>query len=108
MPAEWATQRVTIAWCDGHATTMRALAHDIPLAVMPQHPMLDQTMVGQAVEAAGAGRLVDREASVETIRAVVDELLADGPHRASAARLGKLIRESRGAVTAADRIEGLL
>ncbi len=92
----------------GHATTMRALAHDIPLAVMPQHPMLDQTMVGQAVEAAGAGRLVDREASVETIRAVVDELLADGPHRASAARLGKLIRESRGAVTAADRIEGLL
>jgi prepilin-type processing-associated H-X9-DG protein len=22
-PAEWATQRVTIAWCDGHATTMR-------------------------------------------------------------------------------------
>lgn len=92
----------------GHATTMRALAHDLPLAVMPQHPMLDQTMVGQAVQDAGAGRLVSREASVEQLRSVIDELLADGPHRASAARLGKLIRESRGAAAAADRIEEVL
>ena len=91
----------------GHATTMRALAHDIPLAAMPQHPMLDQTMVGQAVEAAGAGRFVPREASASDIREVIDELIVDGPHRTSAARLGKLIRDARGASVAADRIEAL-
>lgn len=91
----------------GHATTMRALAHDIPLALMPQHPMLDQTMVGQAVEAVGAGRMVPREASTAEVRLVIEELIVDGPHRSAAARLGKAIREARGAASAADRIEAL-
>jgi UDP:flavonoid glycosyltransferase YjiC (YdhE family) len=92
----------------GHATTMRALAHDIPLAVMPQHPMLDQTMVGQAVEAAGAGKLVPREASTAAVRRVIEELIVDGPHRGAAARLGKTIREARGAASGADGIENLV
>ena len=39
----------------GHSTTVRALAHDLPLVIMPIHPMLDQPMVGKAVETAGAG-----------------------------------------------------
>lgn len=91
----------------GHATTMRALAHGIPVAVMPQHPMLDQTMVGQAVEAAGAGRLVPREAPTDEVRQVLEDLIVDGPHRSAAAWLGKAIREARGAATAADRIEAL-
>jgi UDP:flavonoid glycosyltransferase YjiC (YdhE family) len=86
---------------------MRALAHDIPLAAMPQHPMLDQTMVGQAVEAAGAGRFVPREASTAEVRQVLEDLIVDGPHRGAAARLGKTIREARGAASAADRIEKL-
>ena len=88
----------------GHATTMRALAHDLPLIVMPMHPMLDQTMVGQAVQDAGAGQLLAKEATPDEIRPVVEWLLADGPHRAAAAHLGSLIRESRGAATAADEI----
>lgn len=92
----------------GHATTMRALAHDIPLAVMPQHPMLDQVMVGQAVQTAGAGRLVSREASSAEVRQVIDELIVDGPHRSAASRLGTVIRESGGAAAAADRIEKTL
>ena len=33
----------------GHATTMRALAHDLPLVVVPMHPLLDQPMVGASV-----------------------------------------------------------
>jgi UDP:flavonoid glycosyltransferase YjiC (YdhE family) len=88
----------------GHATTMRALAHDLPLLVMPMHPMLDQPLVGRRVQAAGAGRLVKKSASAERLRPVIADLLADGPHRTSAARLGALIRESRGTTTAADRI----
>ena len=45
----------------GHATTMRALAHDLPLAIMPMHPMLDQPMVGKAVATAGAGEVRAQE-----------------------------------------------
>ncbi|RNM13601.1 glycosyltransferase [Nocardioides pocheonensis] len=88
----------------GHATTMRALAHDLPLVVMPMHPLLDQPVVGRQVEAAGAGRTVKKGASAEQLRPVIAAMLADGPHRTAAARLGALIRESRGTATAADRI----
>jgi UDP:flavonoid glycosyltransferase YjiC (YdhE family) len=91
----------------GHATTMRALAHDLPIVVLPVHPMLDQTMVGTVVEAAGAGRLVAPDASPDELRPVIEELLADGPHRAAAARLGALVRDARGASTGADLVEQL-
>ena len=46
----------------GHATTMVALAHDLPVLVMPMHPMLDQKMVGQSLVDAGAGRLLSKHA----------------------------------------------
>jgi UDP:flavonoid glycosyltransferase YjiC (YdhE family) len=92
----------------GHATTMRALAHDLPLVVMPMHPLLDQPVVGRQVEAAGAGRIVKKGASPDQLRPVIEGLLADGPHRTAAARLGARIRESRGTETAADRILSLV
>jgi len=92
----------------GHGTTMQALAHDLPLVVMPMHPMLDQPLVGRSVEQAGAGRVVAKKASAEQLAPVVAELLADGPHRAAAARLGAEIRAMPGATIGADRIEGLL
>jgi UDP:flavonoid glycosyltransferase YjiC (YdhE family) len=88
----------------GHATTMRALAHDLPLVVMPMHPMLDQPMVGRTVEAAGAGRVVRKKARPDELAPVIAELLVDGPHRLAAARLGELIRASRGTETAADQV----
>ncbi|RNL63064.1 glycosyltransferase [Nocardioides marmoriginsengisoli] len=88
----------------GHATTMRALAHDLPLVVMPMHPMLDQPMVGKAVAAAGAGAVVAKKARPEELTPVISRLLADGPHRAAAARLGASIRSARGTETAADQI----
>jgi UDP:flavonoid glycosyltransferase YjiC (YdhE family) len=92
----------------GHATTMRALAHDLPIVVVPMHPMLDQRMIGGAVARAGAGRVVAKGDITANMRGAVLELLADGPHRAAAARLGTQIRERDGAVTAADHLEGLL
>lgn len=91
----------------GHATTMRALAHGLPLAVMPMHPMLDQTMVGQAVQAAGAGRLLARDAHPDEIRTTLEELLAEGDHRAAAARLAQVIREADGPASGASRLEAL-
>lgn len=92
----------------GHATTMRALAHDVPLIVMPMHPLLDQRLVGRSVVDAGAGRMVKKKVSPGRLRPVVEELLGDGPHRDAAARLGARIRDARGAATAADRVLGLV
>lgn len=92
----------------GHATTMAALAHDIPLLVLPMHPLLDQPMVGRTVADAGAGRTLKKGSSATQLRPVVEELLGEGPHRRAAARLGAAIRSGRGAASAADRIEALV
>ncbi|WP_326555157.1 glycosyltransferase [Micromonospora sp. NBC_01813] len=87
----------------GHATTMRALAHDLPM-----HPMLDQSMVGRAVQDAGAGRLVRKDARPAELRTTIAEVLADDTLRQGAQRLGRQIRDSQGAATAADALESLL
>ena len=92
----------------GHSTTMQALAHDLPMVLMPMHPMLDQPMVASTVEDAGAGRVVRKKATADELTPVIAHLLADGPHRAAAARLGAEVRAMPGATQAADRIEGLV
>ena len=91
----------------GHATTMRALAHDLPLVVMPMHPLLDQPMVGAAVARAGAGEVVRKKAKPEHLRRVVARLLATGPHRQAAADLGAEIRRLDGTRSAADLVDAL-
>jgi UDP:flavonoid glycosyltransferase YjiC (YdhE family) len=91
----------------GHGTTMQALAHDVPLVLMPMPPLLDQPMVARSVAAAGAARVVPKKASAADLAPVIAAMLADGPHRAAAARLGGEIRSMPGAANAADRIEGL-
>jgi UDP:flavonoid glycosyltransferase YjiC (YdhE family) len=92
----------------GHATTMAALAHDLPLLILPMHPFLDQPIVGQSVQDAGAGLRLPKKAKPGAIRVAIEQLLADGPHRAAAARLGSAIRAARGAHTGADAIEAAL
>jgi UDP:flavonoid glycosyltransferase YjiC (YdhE family) len=91
----------------GHATAMAALAHDLPVLVLPMHPMLDQKMVGQSLVDAGAGRLLSKHAKPAAIAAVVGQLVGEGPHRAAAARLGATIRGSSGAVAGADLVESV-
>lgn len=91
----------------GHATTMAALAHDLPVLVMPMHPMLDQKMVGQSLVDAGAGRLLSKKAKPSAIAAAVTALLTDGPTRAAAARLGAAMRSVSGASAAADLLESV-
>ena len=65
-------------------------------------------MVGRSVEQAGAGRMVAKKAPADELAPVIAELLADGPHRAAAARLGAAIRAMPGATHAADEVEALL
>ncbi len=92
----------------GHGTTMTALAHDVPVAVLPLDPRSDHEVVGRSLERAGAGRLLSRTASADEIRVAVGALLADGPHRDAVARLGARVRSSAGAVGAADALESTL
>lgn len=88
----------------GHATTMRALAHDLPVLIIPAHPMLDQKMVGESVARAGAGLVLTRKATGREINDAVQTLLSSPDHRAAAAALGHRIREGRGAQTAAKQL----
>ncbi len=92
----------------GHGTTMQALAHDLPVLVMPMDKLSDQPQVGRSLEDAGAGRVVPKGAAPDRIATVLAALLADGPHRAAAARLGAEVRGLPGAVLGADAVEGVL
>jgi UDP:flavonoid glycosyltransferase YjiC (YdhE family) len=92
----------------GHGTTMQALGHDLPLVLMPMHPMLDQPMVARSVAATGAARVVSKQVTATQLAPVIAQMLAEGPHRAAAGRLGAEIRALPGARGAADRIESLV
>lgn len=88
----------------GHATTMLALAHGVPLLIMPMNPRFDQPTIGRVIQEQGAGRMLDMSSTADEVRQAVAELLRPGPHRAAAARLGGLIRERDGAAVAADEL----
>ncbi len=92
----------------GHATTIRALAHSLPLVVMPMHPFLDQRMIGRAVESAGAARVLPKSAKPLAIRSAAQNLLDDHRYRAAAARLGATVLKRDGAEQAADDLAALL
>lgn len=92
----------------GHATTMAALAHGLPLVVLPLDGKSDQPFVGRAVAEAGAGLTLGRRSSPARIRAAVEALLIDGPHRARAAELGRTIRELDAQTRGADLLESLV
>ena len=89
----------------GHGAAMTALAHDVPVVVLPLDPRSDHRLVGTSLERAGAGRLVD---GPDAVAGAVLALLAEGPHRAAAARLGAQVRSSPGARGGADALEAAL
>lgn len=92
----------------GHATTMRALTHGVPMIMLPLHSQLDHRMIGEAVAQAGAARVLPKTASAQQIRVAVHELLDNGPHRAAACRIGVRLREHDGATKAAAEIDSVL
>ena len=55
----------------GHGTTMQALAHDLPLVVMPMHPMLDQPMVGRLGRAGRRRTVVSKKATADELAPVI-------------------------------------
>jgi UDP:flavonoid glycosyltransferase YjiC (YdhE family) len=88
----------------GHATTMQALAHGLPLLLMPMSPYFDQPAIAEAVSGAGAGRMLPKDADPADIRSAVQDLLASDSARAAATRLGTAIQRVPGAIAAADTL----
>ncbi|GHG56762.1 hypothetical protein GCM10012320_29400 [Sinomonas cellulolyticus] len=89
----------------GHGTAVAALAHGVPLLVLPLDWATDQRWVGAAVQRAGVGRRISRKASPERIRAAIEALLTAGPHREAAARMGERARALDGRARGADVLE---
>lgn len=92
----------------GHSTTFRALAHGVPVLLLPMHPLLDQPMIAKAVERAGAGRALPRTARPDRIAAAVTAILADGAMRDAARSLGERLRATDAAGAGADAVERLI
>ncbi|WP_430646144.1 glycosyltransferase [Agromyces sp. GXS1127] len=92
----------------GHSTTFRALAHGVPVLVLPMHPLLDQPAIGQSIERAGAGRVLPRFARAERIAAAVTGLLADDEVRRRAGAVGARLRATDAAASAAEALEHLV
>ncbi len=91
----------------GHGTAMAALAHDLPILVLPLDLRTDQPAVGRAIQAAGAGRMISRRSKPERIRSAITELLADGYSQA-AAGLGAELRPLNGRAAGADAFESIV
>jgi MGT family glycosyltransferase len=92
----------------GHATTMLALAHDLPLVILPMNPAFDQPLIGRRVQEKGAGLTLPSSASPTEIRAAIERVLADSRYREEAARLGAAVRGSEGTRTAATLVQSFL
>lgn len=92
----------------GHATTMLALAHGLPMLIAPQHPMLDQPMIGEVLSRRGAALVVEQQAAPEELREAIGKLLEDESYARAAGEIGSRLRAQDGAGRAADRIEALV
>ncbi len=88
----------------GHGTTFRALAHSLPMLILPMSRLTDQPTIGRTVVAAGAGKVLPKKAHPSRIRGALEELLLAESYRTGAAALGARIRATDGASAAAHRI----
>jgi UDP:flavonoid glycosyltransferase YjiC (YdhE family) len=92
----------------GHGMIAAALAHGVPLVCLPHPVIADQMPLAEHLERLGAGRALDGESATGTdIAAAVDAVLSNSTYRASAGKLARVIAATRGAATAASRLERL-
>jgi UDP:flavonoid glycosyltransferase YjiC (YdhE family) len=92
----------------GHGTIVASLAHGVPLVCLPGSIIADQMPLAEHVERIGAGRALDGESATGAdIAAAVDAVLSNPTYRATAGQLAQVIAATRGAATAASRLEQL-
>lgn len=89
----------------GHGTTMRALAHGVPVLVVPMSSFADHGLVAEAIVAAGAGATVSKRAAPDELRSAIARTLADGGLRSGARRIAELLANRDGSAAAADVID---
>ncbi|MEB4613736.1 glycosyltransferase [Leucobacter sp. M11] len=93
----------------GHSTTLKTLAHGIPLLILPINPISDQRIIGRTVQAAGLGRTLPKSTHEPRLAETVAGMLADGNLRERASANGRKLRAADpGEKVAADHILGLL
>lgn len=92
----------------GHATAVRALAHGVPMLMVPMHPLMDQPRIAAAVAAAGAGLVLPRSASPEQLRAALRRLLDEPSFTKAARRIGADLVAADGARRGVDEIEAVV
>jgi UDP:flavonoid glycosyltransferase YjiC (YdhE family) len=87
VPQSLLLPRCTVVICHGGAgTTLGALAHGVPLLVVPQGA--DQYIIGERVASSGAGlRLVPWEVNADSVRRCVLDLLHGTEYRRAARRV---------------------
>jgi UDP:flavonoid glycosyltransferase YjiC (YdhE family) len=91
----------------GHGTLMRALAHGLPLVVIPGMAH-DQAPNAAAAQGWGVGRALAGDADAESMRAAVQEVLASPACRENARAISRRLAGVDGARNAAAEIEAVL
>lgn len=92
----------------GLSTTFRALAHGVPLLLMPMNPLLDQPMVARSAQTAGAALVMSRTSAPSAIADAVTRMLQDPSFAAVAGTIGARLRDTDGGARAADAVLELL
>lgn len=89
----------------GHSSTMKSLAHGVPVLVLPINPAADQRLIGQTLIDTGLGEWLPKAADPQKIRDAARRILADRGIRARAAVTGDRLRaHTPGSTIAADEI----
>ena len=89
----------------GHGTTLAALAHGVPVLVLPLEPTSDQPRIARAVTRAGVGETLPRRSDAPVIRQRIERMLGNAAMHQRAQTLGEAIRELDGPGRAADVLE---
>jgi len=92
----------------GHSTTMRAVISGTPVLVIPMHPLIDQPMVGAAIQKAGVGLTIAKKARPAEIREAVARLLGTPSYRLAATEAARRHLVSGGVPAAADALGNVL
>ncbi len=91
----------------GHGTFMRALTHGLPMVLIPGMAH-DQAPNAAAAQQWGVGRSLPADASAETMRKAVQEVLSNATYREKARAISVQLGSVDGAKNAAAEIESLL
>lgn len=88
---------------------MKALAHGVPVLVIPVNPLSDQPLIARVIEESGVGMSVRKSANPLAICAAVQRLLADAELQECAANMGRRMRSRpAGAEVASEQILAIL